>query len=435
MFNPADPMCSLVSNAMVVLSPSLMNLFAVAREVREMKENASVQRVLFVATWRRLLQCLARAVVPHPRGLCLRVRLPRCPWRVKAAMEADIARKVLPPAQLRAIAGAALESLGPDLQGTIKGTAAIYLGSPEATRRALAAPGDVDIAIRGLAKPADVLSAAMRVKARVAPLLSSRAVLFILHASGCSPDFQRQRVADQRVVWADDATLPLLCWLHPRPIYGHRGEEVWLARVGLSIRYRSAPLLLPLLDLAAETKLPWDTDRREEDVTFVGGLRTYSLLSCAHANLRMLFDETGARPWEAKKAQKRIRTTVFLAVSLWRGSPQVLLVVGGWLEATLQVETYAAIDPRTKLQYLLREPSPTVPHPEVCDQEGWRDSALCSLVVAIRCMVRRFHKTLAAATQVAIDAHLGVLQLAVCSWREAVAPATPWEDTRKLDIQ
>jgi hypothetical protein len=120
---------------------------------------------------------------------------------------------------------------------------------------------------------------------------------------------------------------------------------------------------------------------------------------------------------------------------MWRGSAQVLLEVGGWLEATLQVETHAALDPRTKSRYLLREPSPTVPHPKLCDQEGWRNSALRSLAVAIRCMVRRFHKTLDAATQTAIDAHLGMLQLAACSWREAVAHTSIWEDARSLDIQ
>ena len=331
-----------LSAAMVALSPSLMKLFRIAGEVRETKDRAIVQRTMLAAMWRRLLQSFFCASIPHPRGLRARVWVRRCPRHIKSTLETELARKVLPPDQLHAIAAAALQSLGRSVQATVKGTAAIYMAAPRPVRDALAPPCDLDIAIRGLAKPADVLSAAMRVKARVAPLLSSRVLNFILNANGCSPDFCRKRVADQRVTWANGATLPLVCWLHPKPIYGHRGEEVWLARVGLSICYRSAPLLLPLLDLAAETTPPWDTGRRENVVAVVGGVRAYTLLSCAHANLRMLFDETGARPWEAKKVAKRLRTTIVLAISLWRGSPEVLSEVGEWLEATLRLEA----DPR-----------------------------------------------------------------------------------------
>ena len=345
----------------------------------------------------------------------MRVRLPRCPWNIKSTLETELARKVLPPEQIHAIAAAALESLGHNVQAIVKGTAAIHLATPRTVRDALAPPGDIDLAIRGIERPADVLSAAMRVKTCVAPLLSSRAVHFVLRSNGCNPDFSRRRVADQRVYWEKGATLPLLCWLHPKPIYGHRGEEVWLARVGLSICYRSAPLLLPLLDLAAETTPPQDTDRREDAVTVVGGVRVYTLSSCVHANLRMLFDETGARPWEAKKIHKRMRATIVLAVSLWRGSPEVLSEVGDWLEATLRLEA----DPRAKLRYLLHDPPPsTVRRPRGLDGQEWRDSALRALVVALRCMTRRFHK---ASAIPAHAGHIGMLKIAVCSWREAVA--------------
>ena len=402
---------------MVVLSPSLMKLFRITREVREAKERAIVQRAMVAAVWRRLLQSCFCASIPHPRGLRARVWVRRCPRHIKSTLESELARKVLPPEQLHAISAAALESLGHNVQATVKGTAAIYMASPAKVRDALAPPGDIDLAIRGLEKPADVLSAAVRVKACVAPLLSSRAVHFVLHSNGCTPDFSRRRVADQRVSWAKGATLPLLCWLHPKPIYGHRGEEVWLARVGLSICYQSAPLLLPLLDLAAETTPPWDTGRRENVVAVVGGVRAYTLLSCVHANLRMLFDETGARPWEAKKVAKRLRTTIVLAISLWRGSPEVLSEVGEWLEATLRLEA----DPRAKLRYLLHNPPHTVRRPRGLGEQEWRDSALRALVVAIRCMTRRFHNAPPTASQTGLDRHLGMLQIVVCSWREAVA--------------
>ena len=176
-------------------------------------------------------------------------------------------------------------------------------------------------------------------------------------------------------------------------------------------------MLLPLLDLAAETTPPWDTGPREDVVAVVGGVRAYTLLSCAHANLRMLFDETGARPWEAKKVAKRLRTTIVLAISLWRGSPEVLSEVGEWLEATLRLEA----DPRAKLRYLLHDPPHTVRHPKGLGEREWRDSALHALVVAIRCMTRRFHNTPPTATQIGLDRHLGMLQIVVCSWREAVA--------------
>jgi hypothetical protein len=403
---------------MVVLSPSLTKLFRIARDVRETKERALVQRALAAAVWRRLLQSFFCASVPPPRGLRVRVRLPRCPWNIKSMLETELARKVLPPEQLHAIAAAALESLGRNVQATVKGTAAIHLATPRTIRDALAPPGDIDIAIRGLENPADVLSAAMRVKTCVAPLFSSPAVHFVLRSNGCSPDFSRRRVADQRVIWEKGATLPLLCWLHPRPIYGHRCEQVWLARVGLSICYGSAPLLLPLIDLAVETEPPRQTDRREEVAAVVEGVRAYTLLSCVHANLRMLFDETGAKPWEAKKAHKRMRASVVLAIWMWRGSPEVLSEVGDWLEATLRLEA----DPRAKLRYLLHDPPPsTVRRPRGLDGQEWRDSALRALVVAIRCMTRRFHKTSDTPSQAGLDMHIGMLKIAVCSWREAVA--------------
>ena len=268
----------------------------------------------------------------------------------------------------------------------------------------------------------------MRVKARVAPLLSSRVVNFILDANGCSPDFCRKRVADQRVTWAEGATLPLLCWLHPKPIYGHRGEKVWLARVGLSICYGSAPLLLPLIDLAVETEPPRQTDRREEVAAVVAGVRAYTLLSCVHANLRMLFDETGARPWEAKKSHKRMRTTVVLAVWLWRGSPEVLHDVRDWLQATLRLEANAARDPRAKLRYLLHDPPHTMRRPKGLGEQEWRDSALRALVVALRCMTRRFHRSPATATQPAFDMHLWILEIAWCSLRESVAQLREYDE-------
>ena len=148
-----------------------------------------------------------------------------------------------------------------------------------------------------------------------------------------------------------------------------------------------------------------------------GGVRAYTLLSCAHANLRMLFDETGARPWETKKAHKRMRATIVLAVSLWRGSPAVLNEVGDWLEATMRLEA----DPRAKLRYLLHDPPHTVRRPKGLGEREWRDSALHALVVAIRCMTRRFHNTPPTTSQVGLDRHLGMLQIVVCSWREAVA--------------
>ena len=173
-----------------------------------------------------------------------------------------------------------------------------------------------------------------------------------------------------------------------------------------------------LLDLAAETKPPQDTCLREDAVAVVGGVRVYTLSSCVHANLRMLFDETGARPWEAKKAHKRMRATVVLAIWMWRGSPEVLSEVGDWLEATLRLEA----DPRAKLRYLLHDPPPsTVRRPRGLDGQEWRDSALRALVVATRCMTRRFHNSPPTAPQVGLDRHLGVLQIVVCSWREAVA--------------
>jgi hypothetical protein len=159
---------------MAVSPASLTKLFLIARDACEANESATIQRALLVGALRQLLHSFFCAAMPHPRGLCYRVRLPRCPWHVKSRLETDLARKMLPPDQLHAIAGAALESLGPNVQATVKGTAAIYLASPRPVRDALEAPVDLDIAIRGLAKPADVLSAAMRVKERVAPLLSSR---------------------------------------------------------------------------------------------------------------------------------------------------------------------------------------------------------------------------------------------------------------------
>ena len=155
---------------MVVLSPSLMKLFRIAREVRETKERAIVQRTVLAAVWRRLFQSFFCASIPHPRGLRARVWVRRCPRHIKSTLETELARKLLPPEQLHAIAAATLQSLGRNVQTTMKGTAAIYLAAPQPVRDALAPPNGIDVAIRGLEKPADVLSAAMRVKPCVAPL-------------------------------------------------------------------------------------------------------------------------------------------------------------------------------------------------------------------------------------------------------------------------
>ena len=402
---------------MLTLSVSLMKLFKIAREVRDTKERAAVQRTSSAALWCQRLQSFFRASVPHPRGLRVRVRLKRCPWHVRNALATNLARKMLPPEQVHVIATAALQCLDPNVLATVKGTAAIYMASPKKVRDVLAPPGDIDIAIRGLKNPADVLSAALQVKECVAPLLSSRAVYFMLRANGCSPDFSRRRIADQRVLWEKGATLPLVCWLHPKPIYGQRREEVWLARIGLSICYGTAPLLVPLLDLAAETEPPRQTHRHEEVVAVFEGVRAYTLLSCVHANLRMLFDETGARPWEAKKAHKRLRMTIVLAVSLWRGSPEVLSEVGNWLDATMRLER----EPRAKLRYLLHDSPHAIRRPRGLGEQEWRNSALRAFVVAICCMTRRFHRTPATATQKSVDMYIWMLEIAWWSWRESVA--------------
>ena len=106
-----------------------------------------------------------------------------------------------------------------------------------------------------------------------------------------------------------------------------------------------------------------------------------------------------------------------LAVSLWRGSPEVLSEVGDWLEATLRLEA----DPRAKLRYLLHDPPHTARRPRGLGEQEWRGSALRALVVAIRCMTRRFHNAPPTASQTGLDGHLEMLQIVVCSWREAVA--------------
>ena len=58
--------------------------------------------------------------------------------------------------------------------------------------------------------------------------------------------------------------------------------------------------------------------------------------------------------------------------------------------------------------------------PRGLGEQGWRDSALRALVVAIRCMTHHFHNTPPTASQVGLDRYLGMLQIVVCSWREVV---------------
>ncbi len=232
-------------------------------------------------------------------------------------LEKTLGPKIMPPPQLRSVARAALTAIGPDVDAAIKGSGAIYLclrGAPQ--RGALLRPGDLDIAIAGMRDPRAVLAAAQRVKDAVAPLFSARVVRYLLRLHGCSPDTLRRRVADQPVSWERGATLPLLAWLHPRPIRGYREEEVWLARVGLSIRCGRAPCLLSLIDLAAETKPPLPGSRREEGLAVVQGVRVRTLQHCAQEHLRMLFDETGGRPWRTKSPEKRLERCVLMAAWL-----------------------------------------------------------------------------------------------------------------------
>ena len=74
-----------------------------------------------------------------------------------------------------------------------------------------------------------------------------------------------------------------------------------------------------------------------------------------------------------------------------------------------------------RLRYLLHDKPQSVRRPRGLGEQGWRDSALRALLVAIRCMTRRFHNTPPTATQAGLDEHLGMLEIVVCSWREAVA--------------
>ena len=122
--------------------------------------------------------------------------------------------------------------------------------------------------------------------------------------------------------------------------------------------------MLPLIDLAAETRPPQVASFREEVLALIEGVQAYTLQSCVQWTLRMLFDETGARPWEARNANKTLRATVALAASLWRGSRDGPLDVGDWLETTLQIEINAAHNPRAKLRYLLHGLPPCAPRPK-----------------------------------------------------------------------
>ena len=292
---------------------------------------------------------------------------------------------------LHSVARASMVAIGPEVDAAIKGSCAIYFCMCEAIQRdEIFCPGDLDIAIKGMLNPSDLLAAAQRVKAAVVPLFSARVVRNILRLQGCNPDKVRSKVADQSVSWDHRSALPLLAWLHPWPIRGYRDEEVWLARVGLSIKFGRAPCLLPLIDLVAETKPPLPGRRREEGTAMVQGVFVRSLEHCAQEHLRMLFDETGARPWRAKNASKRLQRCVLMAAWLWRGSRAALSIVFAWLKEAQGSEAAFAASVRGRLVYVLHDAC-TVRLPELRKEEGWRSSNLRELVVALRCMMRRFH--------------------------------------------
>ncbi len=344
-----------------------------------------------------LIKKLVRVCHGAPTAfLRTRLRPPRCPLPLKASLEKRLAPMIVDMAGTFELAAAVSGAIRPLATCEVKGSAAVFLGLSSLERRRFAhlSPGDLDVALCGVNGAGDVLRCAHEVCSAVRPLLDPHRVMSALAAFRCRFDFARARVADQTVSWAprDLEGLPLLAWLHPRAIVGSRGEEVWLGRVGLSVRRGPFPLLLPFVDVVAEARPPTRSARRpEEGTNVIEGVTFHSSEYCANVHLRMLFDETGSQPWKTKSPQARLQRCALLCCKLWVGDPRVISETVLWIDRAVDEEVRFAASARGRLQYLLRKRRCIAPL-NIRGVPAWKESPLRALVAGLTSMIRRFQR-------------------------------------------